>query len=831
MRISAAAAVGSAAGNITVATPGATTSNVAVSGTVTAPLVINAISIASAGVPTTTQTFDALGFTTIAGAFSSTLGQQTNLSTLTSSSTLNGWYAAKIGGNGTSPADLTADAGTGNSGALFSYGTTGGSDRALGALASGTNIMAFGALVKNDTASALTGLTFSFTTESWRNSTAVLNALQFGYGIVDGTTITGANFLSASTGVTLYSALDVNGPPLANPNGALDGNLPANRTIIATVTIPINIPAGQTAFFRWQDADDTGSDAGTAIDDLTLVGETSTVIVPTISLTSGTYLTNQTASISNFASYVSGETLRYTLDGTDPIATSTVYNNGTGIPILIGTGAKVLKVAAFPTAGGRSFISIGNYLLPLDVANLTVLRTYTAGPGIYRVTSPITFTGAYASRNTKFFQDGGAGIQIDDAGDIARPSPSAPYIVGDNVANVMGTLSSFNGQLQFVPKLAFGDPVSTGNAVTPVSRTIATLTDADQGRLVTITGVTFTSAGSAFPSPNYSSGTPGVTGISDGTTGTFQNLFGGAITGAPIPTGPNTVTGIVQKTLVGTTSTITVASRNLADIVFTGTAGLTITVAGNNITLNEAISLGAGPPYAGEAEVTITRSGDTTSALTVDLSVVASGQLKVDLDDTLGYRALPVTVTIAAGQAAKTIYLVPTNDAVYTGNRNATFTASAVGFTPVSQVFAITEDETPGNSYASWIAGFSVGTKTGPNDDFDGDGIANTLENYMGSNPSVSNTGLTAVSGTATSVTFRHNRADAPASDITASYQWSVDLVNWFPSGPGAGITVTIGTPTVITNGSPNDLVEVTASVTTGSATKLFARLKGVKAP
>ncbi len=136
-----------------------------------------------------------------------------------------------------------------------------------------------------------------------------------------------------------------------------------------------------------------------------------------------------------------------------------------------------------------------------------------------------------------------------------------------------------------------------------------------------------------------------------------------------------------------------------------------------------------------------------------------------------------------------------------------------------------------GNTFATWITQFNVGTKTGPNDDYDGDGIANTLENYMGSNPSMSNTGLNAVSGTAASITFRHSRADAPASEITASYEWSVDLLNWFPSGTGAGITVIIGAPTVITDGSPNDLVEVTASVPPGSASKLFARLKGVKTP
>lgn len=134
---------------------------------------------------------------------------------------------------------------------------------------------------------------------------------------------------------------------------------------------------------------------------------------------------------------------------------------------------------------------------------------------------------------------------------------------------------------------------------------------------------------------------------------------------------------------------------------------------------------------------------------------------------------------------------------------------------------------TPGNTFATWIAGYpAVGLLTGPNDDFDNDGLDNAVENILGSNPAVSNVGLSTVSGTATSVTFRHDRADTPATDLTASYEWSTDLATWYPSGAGGGVTVTIGAPAVITDGSPNDLVEVTASVTSGTASTLFVRLK-----
>jgi len=131
----------------------------------------------------------------------------------------------------------------------------------------------------------------------------------------------------------------------------------------------------------------------------------------------------------------------------------------------------------------------------------------------------------------------------------------------------------------------------------------------------------------------------------------------------------------------------------------------------------------------------------------------------------------------------------------------------------------------PVNTLASWISGYSVGSETGPNGDFDRDGLGNAVENILGSNPSAFNTGTTLVSGTATSIVFRHNRSTTPASDLTPAYEWSTNLANWYPAGTGGGVTVSI-TPVTITAGGPTDLVEVTATVTNGTASKLFARLK-----
>jgi hypothetical protein len=140
-----------------------------------------------------------------------------------------------------------------------------------------------------------------------------------------------------------------------------------------------------------------------------------------------------------------------------------------------------------------------------------------------------------------------------------------------------------------------------------------------------------------------------------------------------------------------------------------------------------------------------------------------------------------------------------------------------------------------GNAFADWIAGFpALGAATGFTDDPDGDGIENGIENYLGSNPSQPGIALTGVSSSAASITFRHTRSNNVAADVTAIYQWSSDLVNWFTSGQtsGEGTVATI-TPTVITDTDTpaNDLIEVTVTVSGGSTARVFARIQGSQLP
>ncbi|QYU66890.1 PEP-CTERM sorting domain-containing protein [Leptolyngbya sp. 15MV] len=207
------------------------------------------------------QNFDTLPSQGTVPALSATTGLQISLNTHLSVTSLDGWQVAKIGGSGTSPMPFAVDAGSNISGGIFSYGAVGSSERALGSLASGSNVPAFGVWIQNSAAFSITEFTVSFDAEAWRSSTSQVNTLAFAWG-TSGGTITSANFLSDAT-LTAFAAGDIVGPAPVTSNGPL--NPPTVTSVSFTVT-GLNVAPGESIFLRWQDVNETGNDAGLAID-------------------------------------------------------------------------------------------------------------------------------------------------------------------------------------------------------------------------------------------------------------------------------------------------------------------------------------------------------------------------------------------------------------------------------------------------------------------------------------------------------------------------------------------------------------------------------------
>ncbi|MEI6426801.1 MAG: Ig-like domain-containing protein [Pseudanabaena sp. ELA607] len=180
----------------------------------------------------------------------------------------------KLSGTGTSATSLFVDNGANNAGGIYSYGTTGANppERALGSLASGGTTPAFGVSLTNTTGSNITSLLISYKGEQWRSSTTTQNVLAFSYQI-------GATDLTSGTW-TPFTALNFTGAPAVAANGALNGN--TNPTSISSTITGLNIANNQQFWLRWVDTENTGNDAGLAIDDFTITSGGSDTTAPTI---------------------------------------------------------------------------------------------------------------------------------------------------------------------------------------------------------------------------------------------------------------------------------------------------------------------------------------------------------------------------------------------------------------------------------------------------------------------------------------------------------------------------------------------------------------------
>ncbi|MCP9834788.1 MULTISPECIES: ExeM/NucH family extracellular endonuclease [unclassified Cyanobium] len=169
-----------------------------------------------------------------------------------------------------------ADSGTGNAGAVVSYGSTGSSDRALGGLGSGGSYFGspssgspagwFALALTNASGAAIASMDLSFNGEQWRNggnTTAHTMELQWGFG---------ASFEQVGLWTTPGGSFNWSTPVTGSTAGAVDGN-GAGRVAGVGGSLDLSASpwaADATLWLRWAEINDPGNDHGLAIDDLRL---------------------------------------------------------------------------------------------------------------------------------------------------------------------------------------------------------------------------------------------------------------------------------------------------------------------------------------------------------------------------------------------------------------------------------------------------------------------------------------------------------------------------------------------------------------------------------
>lgn len=204
------------------------------------------VSLNTAGVAVT-ENFDTL---------SNTAGSTTNTTLPT------GWYITETGGGARDNEQYAVDTGGSTTGDIYSYGAAAATDRALGALRSGTLIPLYGAKFTNNTGATITSLAVAYNGEEWRLGTAARTD-QINFEIS-----TNATDLSTGT-YTGVAALNFVTPDTAT-TGAKNGNAAADRTALSTTISSLSIPNGASFFIRWTDTDASGADDGLAVDDFSI---------------------------------------------------------------------------------------------------------------------------------------------------------------------------------------------------------------------------------------------------------------------------------------------------------------------------------------------------------------------------------------------------------------------------------------------------------------------------------------------------------------------------------------------------------------------------------
>lgn len=172
----------------------------------------------------------------------------------TNGTTLQGWYI--------SSSTLLVGDGGGNSNSCYNYGPASNTDRSIGALSNATTHR-FGARFRNNTGSAITSVTISYTGEQWRQTNQT-QSLVFDYRISN---TPYSNYLT--DGAALFVAnTELDFTVLkTGAAGAIDGNATSNRTA-KSATLSVNIPAGSELFIRWTKSGSTSP--GLSVDDLTV---------------------------------------------------------------------------------------------------------------------------------------------------------------------------------------------------------------------------------------------------------------------------------------------------------------------------------------------------------------------------------------------------------------------------------------------------------------------------------------------------------------------------------------------------------------------------------
>ncbi|MFP4557703.1 MAG: DUF5689 domain-containing protein [Bacteroidales bacterium] len=200
------------------------------------------------------------------------------------------------------------------------------------------------------------------------------------------------------------------------------------------------------------------------------------------------------------------------------------------------------------------------------VADLEELRAQEAdGETVYEVSGEVILTHQHAQRNQKYVQDAAAAIMIDDSDGII----TTDYELYDGITGLVGTLTTYNNFLQFIPTDDFGPATSTGNTVDPLVVTLADLDETHQAMLIKVVDLDFDGEYTTFSSSSsYDITDPTGTGmIRTPSSSAALDYFE-----TTVPTGPMDMVALVSQY----NDDMQIFPRSLEDIYLDGVPTFTL---------------------------------------------------------------------------------------------------------------------------------------------------------------------------------------------------------------------------------------------------------------
>ena len=167
---------------------------------------------------------------------------------------------------------ITAGTGSSNTGGLYSYGTSGSSERALGSISSSNaGEFTYNLLLQNDTGSTIKAIDVTYFGEQWRCGSVSTGeqSLTFAYAIAKHPSEFNLSPKATKGWVEVPEMQFRSKVNYVEGKTVVNGNLPEHRSFLTT-TLRVDVPEGHYVMLRWKDADEPEMDHGLAIDDVTV---------------------------------------------------------------------------------------------------------------------------------------------------------------------------------------------------------------------------------------------------------------------------------------------------------------------------------------------------------------------------------------------------------------------------------------------------------------------------------------------------------------------------------------------------------------------------------